>query len=158
MGTWTKDCGDGCLINVKEDPTEHEDLASDPAYATVLKTMQDTLKELNKDLFKPNRGTDRLEACQVALSQGRVLGPFVDANDFYSRPPARTRYERASDSILDASLKVLNNDFVKSSIVAAANSVCPKYLSHVHWDTCIYPDLASRDELTERDVGAFVTV
>jgi len=91
--TWTKDCSTGCLMNLDEDPTEHEDLASNPAYATILKSMQETLEELNKHLFKPDRGTDRLESCQVALSQGRVFGPFVDANEYYSDSPARSPFE-----------------------------------------------------------------
>merc|ERR1712127_1071259 len=98
--TWTKDCGEGCLMNVQTDPTEHSDLAGDPAYAETLKSMQDTLKELNKDLFQPDRGVGRLEGCQVALDQGRVFGPFVSYETFYSPAPPRTQSEKVSDAVL----------------------------------------------------------
>ena len=30
--TWTIDCGAGCLVNVRDDPTEHVNLAKDPKY------------------------------------------------------------------------------------------------------------------------------
>lgn len=47
--TWTMDCGAGCLVNVRDDPTEHVNLASDPKYASILSKMQGILKEMNKD-------------------------------------------------------------------------------------------------------------
>lgn len=153
--TWTKDCSAGCLMNVDEDPTEHEDLASNPAYAELLKSMQDTLHELNKDLFKPDRGTDRLESCQVAMSQGRVFGPFVDADEYYSDSPARSPLERASDLLLEASLKVVNQDFVKFGIVKAANAIMPTVAPHMTGDTCIKPELKSNDKPIEHGVLAF---
>lgn len=47
--TWTMDCGAGCLVNVRDDPTEHVNLASDPKYASIVSKMQGILKEMNKD-------------------------------------------------------------------------------------------------------------
>ena len=47
--TWTMDCGAGCLVNVRDDHTEHVNLASDPKYASILSKMQGILKEMNKD-------------------------------------------------------------------------------------------------------------
>ena len=39
--TFAEDCGDGgCLFNVEVDPTEHNDLSQDPAYANQLFKMQ----------------------------------------------------------------------------------------------------------------------
>eukprot|EP00931_Biecheleriopsis_adriatica_P056364 TRINITY_DN33400_c0_g1_i1.p1 TRINITY_DN33400_c0_g1~~TRINITY_DN33400_c0_g1_i1.p1 ORF type:complete len:681 (+),score=133.82 TRINITY_DN33400_c0_g1_i1:220-2043(+) len=147
--SWTRDCGAGCLLNVQEDPTEHTDLAADPDYAETLKSMQETLKELNEGLFNPDRGSDRVEGCQVALTQGRVLGPFVDSEDFYSPSPARSPRQRLSDAVLGASLKVVNAEPVRSAIVNTVNALAPTYVGHKAWDTCIAPgaEMAYREKL-----------
>jgi len=37
--TWTQNCRSGCLFNVALDPTEHNDLSTDPEYAQLLSEM-----------------------------------------------------------------------------------------------------------------------
>lgn len=135
--SWTKDCGAGCLFNVQEDPTEHNDLASHPGYVSKLRSMQDTLKKLNTKLFNPDRGTDRVEACEVALNQGRVFGPFVNITGYYSPPPVRSRTERLSDAVLWSTIQAVNTEPVKSSIIKAASSIAPSVIAKRQWDTCI---------------------
>ena len=45
--TFTHDCGKaGCLFNVQDDPTEHNDLASDAAHADVLQELQSDLAQV----------------------------------------------------------------------------------------------------------------
>eukprot|EP00041_Stephanoeca_diplocostata_P019448 m.419703 g.419703 ORF g.419703 m.419703 type:complete len:551 (+) comp21308_c0_seq1:304-1956(+) len=67
----------GCLFNIFEDPTEHNDLAS---------TMPEKLDEMlaalavhQKTAFTPNRGKISQQACDVAIKKyGGTWGPFVD--------------------------------------------------------------------------------
>ena len=103
--TWVIDCGAGCLVNVKDDPTEHVDLAHDPKYAQLLKSLQETLESMNKELFNPDRGLDRVEACEVAIEQSRTFGPFVDSKEFYSPAPPKTLLEQVEDAALTAVLR-----------------------------------------------------
>lgn len=58
-------CGQsGCLHNIKEDPEERINLASE--IQGVLKEMQDKLAEYQATYFDPNRGTQPLAACDAA--------------------------------------------------------------------------------------------
>eukprot|EP00929_Paragymnodinium_shiwhaense_P063096 TRINITY_DN31542_c0_g1_i1.p1 TRINITY_DN31542_c0_g1~~TRINITY_DN31542_c0_g1_i1.p1 ORF type:complete len:692 (-),score=111.43 TRINITY_DN31542_c0_g1_i1:217-2238(-) len=139
--TWTKDCRDGCLHNIRDDPTEHVDLASEEAHQKLLKSMQEKLKELNKDLFTPDRGTDRFEGCDTALQQGRVFGPFVDVDGYYSPPPHRTPLQKVSDTMLRASLKLADTAIVKRAIIKGVNAVSPRIIGSHAWDKCISTDV-----------------
>jgi len=82
--TQEQDCGAGCLFNVERDPTEHEDLASDPAHADMLRHLQEELARLNKSVFNPKRGAPDLNACYKAMDIGGFYGPFVGADGFYT--------------------------------------------------------------------------
>ncbi|CAJ1332272.1 unnamed protein product [Effrenium voratum] len=148
--TWTIDCKDGCLMNVRDDPTEHNDLAADPKYASVLAKMQATLKELNKDLFEPDRGLDRVEACQVAVEQSHTFGPFVDSKDFYSPAPEKSLLQKVEDQLLLATLEVVNNDLVRTPLIKAVQAASGKLLPHIggHWDKCIAPEAADSEMIT----------
>lgn len=57
----------------------------------------DLFQELNKALFNPDRGIDRVVACDVAIEQDRTFGPFVKAENFYSPAPPKSH----SKSVLD---------------------------------------------------------
>ena len=72
----TQHCGDGCLYNIKEDPTEHNNLAAEnPAK---LKEMQDKLAQYQATHFHPDRGKKWPGACTAAVDQyGGFWGPFV---------------------------------------------------------------------------------
>lgn len=159
--TWSRDCGDGCLVNVLTDPTEHVDLAHDPAYQEKLQSMQGILKELNKDLFKPDRGLGSVEACYTALDQGRIFGPFVDDDGFYSPPPPRTRLERLSDAILRKELQVVNSKSVKPLVVGAAQKLFPYVAEKLggRVDQCIGPEDFDGDKrLSPEEPTAMFTV
>ena len=69
-------CGEGCLYNIIEDPTEHHNLAeSNPAK---LKEMQNKLAQYQATHFHPDRGRKWPGACTAALDQyGGFWGPYV---------------------------------------------------------------------------------
>ena len=72
---WVHDCHTGCLFNVREDPTEHANLAdSQPGR---LAAMQKQLDNLNQNNFNPNRGRGDKRACERAVVNGGFYGPFV---------------------------------------------------------------------------------
>ena len=70
-------CGDGgCLYNIKVDPEERINLASQ--MTDVLKTMQQKLAEYQATYFDPKRGTVPLVACQVVKDKYKGFwGPFI---------------------------------------------------------------------------------
>ena len=71
-----ENCGDGCLFNIKTDPTEHVNLATE--MPDVLKEMQKKLKKYQETYFNPDRGKNSLAACDVALNKyGGFWGPFI---------------------------------------------------------------------------------
>ncbi len=73
------DCGDsGCLFNIKDDPTEHSNLAE--SMPSVLKDMQKKLAAYQVTTFNPLTGPHRRkEACDTAVHKyGGFWGPFVD--------------------------------------------------------------------------------
>ena len=80
--TTTKDknvvenCGDGCLFNIKSDPTEHVNLAT--KMPDVLEEMQKKLKKYQKTFFSPDRGGKMPEACDAALNKyDGFWGPYL---------------------------------------------------------------------------------
>jgi len=87
MLTWTQGCQSGCLFNVALDPTEHNDLSTDPEYAQLLSEMKATLTKMNKKLFNPDRGNSSAAGCKMALRMDGYIGPFIDARDFYMPKP-----------------------------------------------------------------------
>lgn len=87
--TYTHDCGkSGCLFNVRDDPTEHNDLASDTAHADVLKELQADLAQV--EIFNPDRGVTSAIACQAGVANGGYYGPFVHIEGYYTnvKPPS----------------------------------------------------------------------
>jgi len=70
------DCGSkGCLFNIIDDPTEHEDIVTkEPEIA---EKMLARLNELNKTIFNPDRGEPTIAACAQAVLNGGFYGPFV---------------------------------------------------------------------------------
>ena len=75
----TRSCGaTGCLYNVTADPTEHVDLADDPAYASAKASLLATLGKANLTLYTPHRGKQSKEACVQAIEKHNgYWGPFV---------------------------------------------------------------------------------
>ena len=70
-------CGDGCLYNIKEDPLEQHDLATE--MPDVLKKMQSKLAEYQSTHFNPDRGSEWPGACEAATNHyGYYWGPFLD--------------------------------------------------------------------------------
>ena len=73
----TEHCGNtGCLFNIKDDPTEHVNLAS--AMPDKLKEMQAKLAQYQATYFNPDRGHKWPEACNIAINKyGGFWGPFL---------------------------------------------------------------------------------
>jgi len=60
-------CGEeGCLFNVYDDPTEHQDVASQ--HPAIRLQLRERIREIQQTVFSPNRGT-------VLWIQGRVRPP-----------------------------------------------------------------------------------
>jgi hypothetical protein len=75
--TECKDCTNGCLYNIRADPYETTDLAT--ARPDDLQRLKARLAELNKSVFTPDRGTQSITACTVAMSKyGGFYGPFSE--------------------------------------------------------------------------------
>ena len=70
-------CRHGCLYNIKMDPYEHHNLATEKP--DVLKMMQMKLAAYQATHFKPDRGKIWPGACEAALNKyGHYWGPFLD--------------------------------------------------------------------------------
>ena len=68
--------GRGCLFNIFDDPTEHNDIAA--TNPDVVAALQARITAAQKTAFTPNRGTDDGTACTAALNKwGGFWGPFV---------------------------------------------------------------------------------
>ena len=137
LQAWTVDCGEGCLFNVRDDPTEHVDLAQDPDYKSIFRTMHETLQLMNQDIFDPERGSPSVEACIVAIEHKRTLGPFVDVGQFYSPTPARSPDQQAEDAVLSSTLRIMNMDQNKLRFVEELLEEA-KHAPH-DFDTCLVP-------------------
>jgi len=81
LGRWVLDCDKyrhGCLFDIFSDPTEHNNLADDPAYDKVRKELYHKLEEYRKTNFNPGRGHENYLACVAGFHHGGYLGPFLD--------------------------------------------------------------------------------
>jgi len=125
--TWVHDCHAGCLFNLEADPTEHLDLASDPAYAPILAKMGAELSRLNTGNFEPGRGTPSFAACEAGIANGGFFGPFVDSKDWYSPVPERTPMEHLKAMALQESLRLLNHEMIEKGVVEVAQRVLPRF-------------------------------
>jgi len=79
-----KDCGVGCLFDIRGDPNEHRDVAKE--FPAVVRDMKERLAELNKGVFLPDRGSHDERACH---RWDGFYGPFVgDVPDSRDARPA----------------------------------------------------------------------
>ena len=71
------------------------------------------LSEMNRTLFEPDRGDMILEACDVAISQNRFVGPFLNVpNDWYTPPPKPSEQKLEDDSLREE-LKLIDKEKVR---------------------------------------------
>ncbi len=77
-----RSCGGpkGCLFRLDTDPTEHHDVAQDPANAERVARMGALMRRMNATAFSPDRGRADFEAsCGAAHAKwGGFWGPFVE--------------------------------------------------------------------------------
>jgi len=106
--TYTQDCGYGGLYNVLEDPEESKDLSGDPAYADTLLRLLETLYDMNRYNFNPDRGSAALQACNTSADLGGFYGPFVDVETFYKGLEPLNCWQRHREEKIKAKLKKLN--------------------------------------------------
>lgn len=70
-------CGKGCLFNIIEDPTEHNDLAA--SMPDKLAELLQRAEELDKTAYLPNRGSgNRQQCCEATKKYGGFTGPYLD--------------------------------------------------------------------------------
>mmetsp|Transcript_3546 Transcript_3546/g.6861 ORF Transcript_3546/g.6861 Transcript_3546/m.6861 type:complete len:664 (-) Transcript_3546:109-2100(-) len=120
--TWTQDCGAGCLFNVEVDPTEHHNLAGLPKHAATVARLQRKLRELNRDLFRPDRGNDTIDACMAFIDNGGYYGPFKDVDGWYSPRPALTRKQQLADAASRAFLNALDHEVIRQRFTKIARA------------------------------------
>jgi len=137
--TWTQNCRSGCLFNVALDPTEHNDLSTDPEYAKLLFEMQGTLTKLNKKLFNPDRGDSSAAGCKTALRMDGYLGPFIDAQDFYMPKPHISIAKHIKNFGLNLLFEFFNLPSVKSIVQNKAQKGYPAFtkLAAPRVDKCL---------------------
>ena len=69
----------GCLFNIIEDPTEHNDLAL--AMPEKAREIYARMEELQKTFFDPPRGEEELDAaCAAVAARGGFWGPWRGDN------------------------------------------------------------------------------
>jgi hypothetical protein len=137
---WQEDCGqDGCLFNLRDDPTEHKNLVG---HEDTRQELLAFLVHLNESVFFPERGDGKFEACERAMQNGGFYGPFVDADDFYTGP-----LEPMTDASLELQLReVARNPILRSFVVYSFQKNYPaEYLVGSNngaigpFDTCFAP-------------------
>jgi len=134
---WEDDCGDGCLYNLKTDPTEHQNLALQADLQPKLKKMQQLLAALNSKLFSPTRGEPQTVACTTAVDQGGYYGPFVDAEEYYKGIPAPTTAQKIKRVAEKAGLEVFSSDKVRSATIKAFQKIFPRlFTQSADLDNC----------------------
>lgn len=66
----------GCLFNIFDDPTEHDDIAE--ANPQIVQELYARIQEIQNTSFSPDRGTDEGRACRVAIDKWQAFfGPFL---------------------------------------------------------------------------------
>jgi len=81
LGHWVLDCDrheHGCLFNIYDDPSEYNDLGSDPKYAGLIQRMKRKLDKYRKTNFDPPRGHENYLACIAGFYYDGYIGPFLD--------------------------------------------------------------------------------
>ena len=117
---WTTNCSTGCLFNIESDPNEHIDLTNTmPEKAD---EMMRLLQNLNKDLFKPNRGELSYTACEWSAKNGGYVGPFIDADAYYTNP---VPIPRMNETL--AVLKIANKPLIQKLVVGIAQHTLPTF-------------------------------
>lgn len=82
-------CREGCLFNIQEDPFENQDLAKHSKFQKIRDDMKARLQELNKGIYRPNRGTTDPAACAQVEVNGGFYGPWVDLPQGFPAPSHR---------------------------------------------------------------------
>lgn len=113
---WIHDCDEGCLFDLEQDPNEHHDLANSAAHRELLQELQDELRHLNAGIFRPERGNGTTAACLQGLRNGGFLGPFVDAEGWYSEVPRPSLPKRIKDKALGAVFDIVGSPLVKDAV------------------------------------------
>eukprot|EP00439_Symbiodinium_sp_Y106_P028487 s185_g3.t1 len=121
--TWTIDCGAGCLVMLG-------------THRVSLSSIGAEVSNRAHDLFNPDRGLDRIEACEVAIEQSRTFGPFVESKDFYSPAPPKTLLEQVEDAALTAVLRKANSPMGKTLAVSAIQTIAPRVFANSNFDQC----------------------
>ena len=67
----------GCLFNVSADPSEHVDLALDPAHAADVARLLARLREVSRSRFDPLRGPGDPRSCKQVKDNGGFFGPWL---------------------------------------------------------------------------------
>eukprot|EP00854_Cymbomonas_tetramitiformis_P016233 gene16233-19265_t len=110
---WLQDCAHGCLFNVEDDPTEHNDLSG--SHPQRLEALQTLLSQLNRSNFNPGRGSMSRQSCMKALEVGGYYGPFLDTEGWYTGPfPSINRVQQLKDALLFA---LFNVKWVQDALV-----------------------------------------
>jgi arylsulfatase B len=66
----------GCLFNIFDDPTEHNDIAA--TNPEIVQELYARILEIQKTAFSPDRGSDDGTSCKAALEKwGGFFGPFL---------------------------------------------------------------------------------
>ena len=66
-----------CLFHVTEDPTEHNDLGTDPVHQDKLDELLGRLAATSKTFFNPSRGDGDPKACVQVAENGGFFGPWL---------------------------------------------------------------------------------
>lgn len=86
----SRECENGCLYNLEEDPTELNNLADQSSEMRErTDAMLKTLAEMNENNYHPERGEPDMALCNEALNHGGAYGPFVDIDGFYTNDEDR---------------------------------------------------------------------
>jgi arylsulfatase B len=123
--TFVFSCGDGCLFNIETDPTEMTDLAKD--MPDQLKKMQETLIELNKGLFDPERGEDDEKACTYYHeSELFAYGPWINADDYYTDNVRKvTAAESAFYDVMQADIELVHSGDNSARLYKTYQAIMP---------------------------------
>lgn len=66
----------GCLFNIFDDPTEHDDIAA--ANPTIVAELYARIQAIQATVFSPDRGSDDGTSCRAAIDKWQgFFGPFL---------------------------------------------------------------------------------